>query len=591
MTTLTQTIRQRLQPPLLTLKQYDRRKARADLLAGLSVAVVALPQSIAFALIAGVPVEYGIFTAIFQGILGAIFGASEHLSVGPTNTQSLLVASVLARYMEQPELYLQMVFALTLLKGLIQLLFAAAHMGNLVRYVSQSVIVGFTAGAGVLIAVGQLHYFLGIELPPGRSEWPGVIGMLSRLLPELGHANAYAVTVGAAALASMMAARFFGRYVPGALVAAVVGVLIVYFTGWGGEQVDTVGKLSGKWPAFQLPALDWTTAETLLAGAIAIALLGMLESVAIAKSIATHTGQRIDPDQEFFSQGLTNAVTSFIGCIPGSGSFSRSALNYTSGAATRFAGVWMGIFVAVLYLVTAPAAAMIPMAALAAILFFVAYGLIDFKRIFRIVRTSRSDAVVCIITFLAALFTPLKYAIYIGVFLNLALYLRQASRLHIAEMVRETGGTFRERPLRSDNHNQAVMFLQIEGDLFFGVADEFQDRLTDIAAGGVRVVIFRLKRTHAIDSTALAVLEQFVKLMHSRGGHVVLCGLKPELVRMLQASGVMTLIGRENVFETSMGVFTSAKLAIDRARELLDESVDASTIDDLDDDEAWAYEI
>lgn len=580
-----------------TVRRYTRRKFRSDLLAGLTVAVLEVPQAMAYALIAGVPPQYGLYTSVVQGALGALLASNNHLASGPTNTQSLLIAATVSRAAQQlgyddPALYLQLVFGLTLLKGLVQLAFAAARMGNLVRYVSQSVIVGFSAGAGVLIAMGQLPSFLGIRHDGPPSTWPGILGQLQNLLPHLSEINGYAVAIGVGSLALMLVLRKISRLIPGPLLAVVLSAAAVVLLGWDAQQVALVGPMPSNLPRFTVPPLGWREAELLLSGALALALLGMIETVAIGKTIASQTGEKVWPNREFFAQGVANFVGAFIQNIPGSGSFTRSALNFTAGGQTRMAGVFNACFVAVILLALGKQAQYIPLASLAAVLFVVAYSLIDWRYLYRVLRTNRSDSTVAMVTFVATLLAPLQYAIYIGVFLNIALYLRHASQLHIAEMVHSGAGPFIERPIQDRAGNKQVIFLQLEGDLFFGVADELQDRLTDMASQGVRVIILRLKRTHWIDATVLSVLERFARDFSDRRGHVVLCGVKPELMATLRSFGLVDTLGAQNIFEAGFGVFTSAKRALRRARELVGSSIDTQNLNDLaEETEGWAYEI
>ncbi|MCC6581552.1 MAG: SulP family inorganic anion transporter [Phycisphaeraceae bacterium] len=577
-----------------TFRGYRWSTARDDLIAGLTVSVVDLPQSMAFAVIAGVSPVYGLYTAIIQAFLGGLLTSSKFLSNGPTNTQSLLVASIVARVAHgNAEDYLRLVIALTLLKGVIQLLFATANMGSLVRYVSRSVMVGFTAGAGVLIILEQLPSALGLNMRSHGVHWPGVIGAIERLWPHLReidpqHPHAPAICAGSIVL--VVAAKRIWRFIPGPLLAVVGSAALVWAMGWTDQTLHIIGELPRGLPRFQLPSLSILEAEHLLTGALALALLGMLESVSIAKAIAMRTGQQIDANQEFFGQGVSNLVASFFQCMPGSGSFSRSALQYAVGARTRVANLLCAVFNAVLFLLLAEQARHIPFACLAAILFLVGMTLIDVRDIRRIVRTSRTDASVCLMTFMATLLLPLTYAIYVGIFINLALYLRHTSQLRMAEMVGTGAGPFIERPLQEKTGRRKVIFLQFEGDLFFGVADELRQRLTRLASCPVRVVIFRLKRTHLIDATALGVFEQFVRQMHTQDRHVILCGIKPELMEVVRRYGLIDLIGPENAFETGYGIFTSAKRALARAKAIVGGSIDAMDMN-LDETEGWAYAI
>lgn len=575
-----------------TLRAYTPATFRADAVAGLSVAVVELPQAMAYAYIAGVPPVYGIYTSIVQGLIGAIFSSNDHLATGPTNTQSLLVAATVTQILPNADgaLYLQLVIALTLLKGLIQLAFAAARTGNLVRYVSHSVIVGFAAGAGVLIVVGQTPEFLGISAV-GESSLPGILGAFASWGPHLATAHLPTIGLGVLALAIVLGLRAWSPLAPGPLVAVIVPAALVWALGLADRGVHTVGILPSGLPLPGVPWVSWEHVEQLLPGALALALLGMIETVSIGKTLATHGGRRISANQEFFSQGFANLVGSFFQNIPGSGSFTRSALNQMAGGRTRLAGIYNAATVAVMFLLLAPLAQHIPLASLAAILFVVAFGLIDWRGIVRTTRTNRSDALVLFITLASALLLPLAYAIYVGIFLNIALYLRRASHLHMAELVNQPGGRFIEREVRDRTGEQRTMFVQLEGDLFFGVADELQDRLTSLAKSPLRIVIVRLKRTHSIDTTVLNVFEQFVRQMQRKNGYVLLCGVRPELLDDLRDYGLVRLIGEKNVFPAGIGVFSSAKQALQRARELLDSSIDEDQVPEAQEAEGWAYEI
>jgi SulP family sulfate permease len=598
-------LRSMLMQPVEEARQYTLGKARSDMIAGLTVAVVAVPQSMAYAYIAGLnnPV-YGLYTVIIQCLIGSLFNSQKFLSVGPINTQSLLVAATVTRVMREfgdlsPEqydaIYLQMVFGLTIIKGVMQLGLSALRMGNLVRYVSQSVIIGFTAGAGVLIAAGQINNFLGFSVQRTSENWPGLVGIFQRLAPHLHEISWQSVTVGLVALATVIGARLVSRLAPGPLLAVVIAAAIVAATGWTPEQLPLVKPLPQGLPAPQIPDLgELNNIELLLSGAFALSLLGLMEAYSIGKNIASKTGQRISANQELLSQGLTNFVSGFFQCIPGSGSFSRSALNFYAGAQTLYAGVFNSLFVLAIFLLLAPLATYIPMASLAAILFIIAYGLIDWRAFRRMLRTSRADAIACGATFLFTLFIPLQYAVFAGILLNIAIYLRRASEVHLAEMVQTPAGPFQERPLRDREGQEAVMFLQLEGDLFFGQADELQDKLSNIAAGPTQVVVMRLKRTLSIDATILSVFEQFIQNMHAQDKHVIFCGVKPELTERFRAYGTIDLVGEENFFETQYGVFTSAKQALRRARQLIGRSIDTDEMD-LDgrggQPHSWSYEI
>ena len=568
----------RARQALASARAYNVRTFRRDAVAGLSVAVVAIPQSMAYALVAGVPVQYGLYTLVIQSLLGALFSAGRFLSVGPVNTQSLLVASVVSHVIgrtaglpagQQGQLYLQLVIALTVLKGLVQLTLAVARIGGLVKYVSHSVIAGFTAGAGLLIVAGQVPNFLGLDVAAAPRHLPGLPGIIEQIVPHLPAVNLRSTILGAATLVLILLLRRASRLLPGPFLAVVAAAAAVWLFGWTRADLLLVEPLTGGWPEVSVPLLNVLQWEALLGGALALSLLGLLETYSIAKSLGPRTGERVGANRELAAQGAINFLSGFLSCIPGSGSLSRSALNVDAGAATRAAGAINGLLTAAAMAFLAPAAGCVPLASLAAVLFVIGFSLIDFRFIRDVVRTDRADALVCTVTLLATLTVPLQYAIFIGIFLNLAFYLQQASRLQLVEMVPTDEGPFLEKPIVAKPHKpQDVVFLQLEGDLFFGLADELADRLAELANSGARVVIFRLKRTHYVDATVLGVFDQFTRDFQRQGGAVILCGVKPGLMAKLRTFGLVDRIGQSNVFPTTHGIFASAKQAIARAESL-----------------------
>jgi SulP family sulfate permease len=573
-------------PVRATLRSYDLQRLRLDLVAGLTVSVVEVPQAMAYAYVAGVPPQYGLYTSIVQGALASLFASNQHLASGPTNTQSLLVAAVVSRVvLEQsgsvdPSLYLELVFALTLLKGLLQLAFALARMGSFMRYVSQSVVVGFTAGAGVLIALGQIPGFLGVE-PGSASVAPGVLGALTELGRWFEDIDPRSLAIGCGSLAILILLPKIAPRAPAALVVLVVGAGLTAWSGWDANGLAVIGELPRELPVPHVPDFQLREFEMLLGGALALAMLGSIETVSIGKALAARTGERIHPDREMLAQGLASCVGGFLQNIPGSGSFTRSALNLEAGARTRFASLFGACFVAAILLVAAPLARFIPLATLAAILFTVAWRLVDVRFIVRVIRTLRSDATVCLATLVCTLIAPLQYAIFIGIFLNAAVYMRKVSRLHMTEMRSASGGAYEEHPLRDVFGRERVLFLQVEGGLFFGVADELRDRLVRLVSSEVQVVVLRLKRTHTVDATILLVLEEFARTLQDQGRHLLLCGLGPELLDTLRRFGLVDLVGTENVFESGPGIFSSARRALERAELLVGAHVegDAPVVD------------
>jgi len=559
-----------------TLRGYDTARLRADLLAGLTVALVAIPQSMAFAQIAGVPPIYGLYTAIIGAAVGALLTSSSHLAIGPTNTMSLLVFAVIGTMAGAAEgEKVRVMVSLTLMAGAMQLAFALARMGQMVRYVSHSVIVGFAAGAGVLIAVGQVPAFLGIDTGQVVSHYHGVPEKIDQLLRAGDAPGLRPIVAGLLSLVTILVCRRISKLLPSYLLAVIVGGGLVWAMGWTEAQLRLVGDLPRGLPPLVLPEVSWAGLEPLMGPALAIALLGMIEAYGIGKTLAGRTGQRINANQEFVCQGVTNLVGACFRCLPSTGSFSRSALNYEAGAKTKFAGLFVGGFVAVTFLILAPAARYIPMASIAAILFVVAFGLIDWRHFRKLCRSNRADAAVTLGTFAATVLIPLDYAVFVGVFLNIALYLRRARQVYITEMLEnpEAPTGFIERPLHRNTADREVVFLQAEGNLFFASADELSDRLAALAAGPTKVVILRLKRTHLVDATVMDVIERFAEQMRAKGGWLILTGMRDRMVERMRAYGVIEAVGEDNVFVSDADrPFGAARSAVARAKALLREA-------------------
>lgn len=560
-------------PPFETARHYSHAKFRKDLVAGLTVSVVELPQSMAYALIAGVPPQYGVYTSIIQGIIGALLSSSEHMTTGPTNTQSLLIAAAVHRVVspgDDPQRYLHLVFCLAALKGLIQLAFAALNLGDLVRYVSRSVISGLVSGAGFLIFFGQLPSLLGVRTHDAH-EPPGVVAPLSRVFNHAGEISARSLALGLGVAAFVLVGRRISRFFPGALVGVAIATTIVALAGWTDAQLPLIGQLPSGLPHPVLPLAPARDLLALLGGAAALAVIGMIEAVAIAKSIAVRTGETIVPNQEFFSQGFKNFVSSFWQCIPGSGSFTRSALDYAAGAETRFAAVFNALSVASLFFLFSVFTRHLPYAALSGVLLVIAVGLVEWTYLLNTWRVARPDALVWLVTFFSTLFAPLEYAVFIGVAANLLLHLHASSRLRLSTLETDPASDdFIERDLASPRRPMGpIAVLNVDGPLFFGVAGDLLDRLQDVSRDDrVRVLILRLRRARSPDATVLSDLARFAQTYQASGRHLLICGISPALVRQLATAGLAQTLGPDHLFPAQPVPFTSLKQALARARQL-----------------------
>lgn len=537
-------IARRLIPALDWRAQVDRATLRADLLAGLVGAVVVVPQGIAFATLAGLPPEHGLYAAMVPAIVAALFGSSWHLVSGPTNAISLVVFATLSPLADPGSAqYVALALKLALLVGVIQLLMGLARLGTLLNFVSHTVVVGFTAGAGVLIIFAQLGNFLGLALPRGGS----IPQTLAALATGLGDIKPWVAAVGVATILAGSAARRWIPRVPYMVVAIVAGGLLAYVLndslGAARTGISVLGPLPGALPPLTLPEYDAAAFRKLLGVAIAVAILGLVEAASIARSIATRSGQRIDGNREFVGQGLSNIAGSFFAAYPSSGSFNRSGLNYDSGAKTPLAAMFSAVLLAALLLVIAPLLALLPLAAMAGLLFMVAWNLIDTRAIRHIVVSSRAETAVLAVTFAATLLAELEFAILFGVTLSLVLYLNRTSRPAVRALAPDAGDPARKFRVVEPGMRECpqLKIIRLEGSLYFGAVNHVASALDAVrgSAPGQSHLLALVKGMNFVDVSGAALLEEERARRRSAGGELYLHGLRPDATAALERSGFL----------------------------------------------------
>ncbi len=401
------------------------------MIAGITGAFIVLPQGVSFAMIAGLPPEYGLYTAIIPPIIAALFGSSMHLVSGPTTAISIIVFSTLTHFADPsaPE-YIKLALTLTFMAGVFQLAFGLARLGTLINFVSHSVIVGFTAGAAFLIATGQLKHALGIPIPNGSS----FLTSWAIILKLSGQINPYDLSIALVTFVCAAGLKIFRPRWPGLLLALIIGSGLSFFLDGEANGVRLLGKLSGALPTLSSPDFTLDTLRMLAPGALAIALLGLIEALSIARSITVFSEQHINGNQEFIGQGLSNIAGSFFSAYASSGSFTRSGVNYDAGAITPLASIFSALFLALIIVLIAPLTAWLPLSAMGGVILVVAVKLIDVKHIREIFQSSRSETFVLAATFLGTLFFEIEFAIYTGVLLSLGIYLTRTSHPDISVM-------------------------------------------------------------------------------------------------------------------------------------------------------------
>ena len=546
-------------PFLLWWPDVDRGTLKADALAALTGAVVVLPQGVAFATIAGMPPEYGLYAAMVPAIVAALFGSSRQLVSGPTTAASIvLFSSLSALAVPGSAAYVQYALTLTFMVGAIQLAMGLARLGTLVNFVSHSVIVGFTSGAAVLIAASQLKNFLGLQMPGGLRFHE----ILAHLWQLLGDIDPDSVVVGLATLAVGIAfRRYWPRFpymIAALLAGSLLGGIIEFFTYAGflhpvsGESgLRLVGTVPATLPPLSAPDFSLHSFTQLGPVALAVTLFALTEAVSISRSLAARTGELVDGNQEFVGQGLSNIVGSFFSAYVATGSFNRSAVNAESGARTPIAAILAGVLLVGLVLAVAPLLAYLPMPAMAAILFLVAWGIVDVHHIRTIVRASASDAAVLWATFAATLLFPLDFAIILGVFLSLIIYLRQASRPSVAVRVPDP-----REPRRRFSTSAALpqcpqlALVRIDGALFFGAVTYVAERLRLIAKRNPlqKHLLLLVRSVSYLDVAGAEMLAREARMRRAAGGQVYFHQVKEGPMEILRRGGYLDEIGEENLF-------------------------------------------
>lgn len=523
-------------------------------------------------MIAGLPPVMGLYAAAVPAIVGALFRSSHHVVTGPTNALSLLVGSAVAaeaaRGGASP---MQVGVALAFMVGALQFFAGLLRLDALADYISHPVVRGYITGAAILIAAGQL---------PNVTGTPGSGGdlahMLASWMSNLPHANPLALAFALGTVIVVLGLRRLDRRIPGSIIAMVVSIgvgSVLHLHERGLRLVADLAPIPAGLPPFTVPGLEnWAM---LAPAAVACAVLSLVESSSVARALATHTGQRLDMAAEFAGQGLANIAAAFFGGYPVSGSLARSTLNQQAGAESRLSAVFCGSLMLAVLLFLGPVVGKTPVASLAGLLLVLANDLIDRERIRITIRGIMSDRAAFVATLLGTWTLPLDKAIYLGVGISLVLFLRRARLLTVREMAIGEKGRFREVDLEAGEAGRscsAIRIMNLTGPLFFAAAGELQfilDRLVDDRK--LRVLILRMRQAQALDVTTASVLESTGSTLKKEGKTLLLLGLRPAAMQLLEQTGIAERLGQENLFPAQSGWFTAMEAALRRALELTGE--------------------
>ena len=574
---------------------------RIDAMAGLLGAVLVLPQGIAFATLAGLPPEYGLYTAVVPCIIAALFGSSWHVMSGPTNANSLALFAMLSPLaVAFSPAYIQLALAVTVMVGVLQWLIGALRLGMLANFISPSVLFGFTSGAALLIAVHALPDFLGIAAAPEH----GAGAVLAHVFTQLPAAQPAALVVAAITLAVALGLRRYRRRWPYMLIGLVVATTLAWvwtrFLGGGATPASSlrvIGQIATPWPRFELPHISWAQASDLVGLAFALTIVALGQAISIAKTVAMHSGQRIDANREFRGQGLSNIIGGFFSSYVSCGSMNRSMPNLQAGARTPLASVFSALLLLGLVAVSSQLLAQIPMAALSALLLLVALSLLDFARWRQLFSLSRTDFGVALATMVATVTIRLEMAILLGMLLSLMSFLYRTSRPAMRTMgfdsraqdrqfvvIDDTSPACEEAkdaPFQSGPQNRLcraagaaapsggsavreatsmgatflpecpqLKLLRMEGEVYFGATQHVADILHALRSQPhpQKHLLVMAKSMNFIDLAGAELWEAELAARRAMGGNLYFHRPRPEVIRMWRKTGFTDVLGPEHQF-------------------------------------------
>lgn len=526
---------------------------KADFFAGLTGAIIVLPQSVAFATIAGMPPEYGLYTAMVVPIIAALFGSSFHLVSGPTTAISIVVFAAVSKYAAPgSEEFVALALTLTFLAGVYQLVFGLAKFGLLVNFVSHNVVIGFTAGAALLIVSSQIPYILGIHIPRGGS----FINTWIDLYSGVGEFNIYLLIVGLGTLVSAIIIKLVRPKFPYLLIGMFVGGFLAFYLSGFTDSIKTVGVMPAYFPPLSSPNFSLNSLKSLAPEAFAIALLGLIEASSIGRSIATKSNQRINPSQEFIGQGTSNIVGSFFSGYASSGSFTRTAVNFESGARTPLSAILAALFLMVIVLLVGPLISYLPLAAMAGIILIVAYNLIDFQSIKKTFTYSKSESVIFTATFLSTLLFELEFAIYLGVLLSLMLFIAKTSVPEVHTLAFGSPPGEGNRKLQSIRKTPLVQcpqlkIIRIDMSIYFGSINHIQRQISQIVDNQrIYHILIVASGVNFIDLAGIEGLLIEHRRLKMLNGSLYFVDVKSSTYEFMEKVNFVNEIGRENFFES-----------------------------------------
>lgn len=538
---------------------YNLQGLQKDLLSGLVVGVIAIPLGMAFAIASGVKPEYGLYTTIIAGILIALFGGSKYQIGGPTGAFIPVLFGIVLTYG-----YENLLIA-GFLAGIILLFMGIFKLGTLIKFIPRPVTIGFTAGIAVIIFVGQISNFLGLS---GVEKHETFFSNIRELILHLDSINLYSlITAGICLLLVLLTPKFFPK-VPGPLIGLLISTIVasIFFPTQLATIGSTYGEIPNTLPNFRIPEITFERIQLLIVPAFVIAILGGIESLLSAVVADGMTKSKHNSNRELIGQGIANIVTPFFGGIPATGAIARTATNIKSGAVSPFSGIIHGALVLLVFILFAPYATSIPLASMAPILMVVAWNMSERRVFYHLLKTKTEDSLVLVITFLLTVFVNLTVAVEVGLLLAIVLFVKRMSESSITERALPNPKTKNEKiesQMISDIHDcPQISIYNVEGPLFFGAAQAFEQSIMNTINFKPRVLLLRMGKVPVMDTTGESYLSSIVKDF-SKHGIVLISGINPQPKKLLMKTALYDYIGDVHFFEHTGDAITFALKQLD----------------------------
>ena len=523
---------------------------RADILAGITVALVLVPQSMAYAQLAGLPVYYGLYASFLPPMVAALIGSSRQLATGPVAVVSLMTAAALEPLAAgSPEGYLAYAVLLAFMVGAFQLFLGVFRLGVLVDFLSHPVVIGFTNAGALIIATSQLSKLFGVSVEKAEHHYETVMKVVEA---AMSHTHMPTLWMGLLSIGLLFGLKKYLPKIPNVLVAVIVTTLLSWYTGFQAAGGHVVGEIPEGLPGFELPVFDWDVIKQLITTAITISLIGFMEAISIAKAMAARTRQRLDANQELIGQGLSNMVSGCFSGYPGSGSFSRSAVNINAGAVTGISSVVTGAVVGITLLWLTPLLYHLPQATLASVIVMAVINLIKFKPIVHAWKAQPHDGVVAVVTFVLTLVMAphLDKGILVGVALSIGLFLYRTMRPRVAVLSRYEDGTMRDITVHPLPTSPKISIMRFDGSLYFANAGFFETKVLEVVAANpeLRYIIIDAQGINQLDATGEEVLYHLASRLKANGIELLVARMKKQFMDTLRRTNIIDKMGDDHFF-------------------------------------------